>query len=76
MTVKPTRSDPAGRIYLDLRHQARADGRATDEYLRLYALEAFLARLSASQHRDKLVLKGGASQLWRAAFDGYHPVSC
>lgn len=38
---RPTRDDAAGRAYLDLRRKARADGRATDEYLRLYVLEGF-----------------------------------
>lgn len=56
---RPTRDDAAGRAYLDLRRKARADGRATDEYLRLYVLEAFLARLAGSGHDDNLILKGG-----------------
>lgn len=55
----PTRDDPAGRVYLDLRRAARADGRATDEYLRLYVLEGFLARLAASAFAETLVVKGG-----------------
>lgn len=29
------------------------------EYLRLYALEGFLLRLSMSAHRERFVLKGG-----------------
>jgi len=57
---RPTRDTVAGRAYLDLRALARSAGRATDEYLRLYALEGFLARLAASERRDDLVLKGGA----------------
>lgn len=56
---RPTRADRAGAAYLDLRRKARDDGRATDEYLRLYVLEGFLARLADSQHRTKLVIKGG-----------------
>ncbi|RIQ13246.1 nucleotidyl transferase AbiEii/AbiGii toxin family protein [Jiangella rhizosphaerae] len=34
-------------------------GRPTAEYLRLYALEGFLLRLSISAHRERFVLKGG-----------------
>lgn len=60
MTGRPTHGTVAGRAYLDLRSLARAAGRATDEYLRLYALEGFLARLAASPRRHDLVLKGGA----------------
>lgn len=56
---RPTRSDRAGRVYLDLRHKARGDRRATDEYLRLYVLEGFLTRLAGSQYRENLVIKGG-----------------
>jgi len=55
----PTRSTVAGRAYLDLRSQAKKAGRATDEYLRLYALEGFLARLAESAQRDAFVVKGG-----------------
>jgi predicted nucleotidyltransferase component of viral defense system len=42
-----------------LQRQARAAGRTTAEYLRLYALEGFLLRLAHSSHRNNLVLKGG-----------------
>lgn len=56
---RPTRSDPAGTAYLDLRRKARRDGRATDEYLRFFVLEGFLARLADSRHRNSFVLKGG-----------------
>lgn len=56
---RPTREDMAGRAYLDLRRKARADGRTTDEYLRLYVLEGFLVRLAGSGHDDSMVLKGG-----------------
>jgi hypothetical protein len=56
---RPTRDDPAGRAYLDLRRVAHADGRLTDEYLRLYVLEGFLARLATSQYTEKLTIKGG-----------------
>lgn len=59
MTKRPTRANPAGAAYLDLRRKARGDGRATDEYLRLFVLEGFLSRLAHSQHRTTLVIKGG-----------------
>ncbi|MGI8677461.1 MAG: hypothetical protein ACR2LX_01990 [Jatrophihabitans sp.] len=53
MSERVTRETAAGRAYLDLRRLAKADRRPTDEYLRLYALEGFLARLAASPHRDR-----------------------
>jgi hypothetical protein len=51
---------------------ARATGRATDEYLRLYALEGFLARLAVSPRRHDLVVKGGALL---AAYDVRRPTA-
>ena len=54
-----TRATVDGCAYLDLQNKARKDGRATDELIQLYALEGFLARLSASTYVDQLVLKGG-----------------
>ena len=42
-----------------MQRTAKAAGRTTAEYLRLYALEGFLLRLSRSPHRDRLVLRGG-----------------
>lgn len=56
----PTRSDPAGRTYLDLQNKARREKRPTQELLGLYVLEGLLTRLAASDARDSLVLKGGA----------------
>jgi len=55
----PTNATIAGRAFLALRREAKAAGRTTAEYLRLYALEGFLLRLSRSEHRDRFVLKGG-----------------
>ena len=55
----PRGSTPEGRAYLDLRALAKADGRTTQEYLQLYCLEGFLARLAASGQTQNLVLKGG-----------------
>jgi hypothetical protein len=57
--ASPTRSTVDGRAYLDLRRLARRDRRTTAEYLRLYALEGFLTRLTVSEHADAFVLKGG-----------------
>jgi hypothetical protein len=57
--VRPTRDTSGGRAYLDLQNKARREKRPTEELLVLYALEGFLARLAASGHSDKLVLKGG-----------------
>lgn len=59
MKAAPSRSDPAGAAYLDLRRRARSTGRPTDELHQLYALEGFLDRLAASPHKRRLVLKGG-----------------
>jgi predicted nucleotidyltransferase component of viral defense system len=56
---RPTNATVAGRAFLAVRRAAKADGRTTAEYLRLYALEGFLLRLSQSEYRDRFVLKGG-----------------
>jgi hypothetical protein len=56
---RPTKESVAGRAYLGLRSKAKAAGRPMAEYLRLYALEGFLLRLSRSEHRERFVLKGG-----------------
>jgi nucleotidyltransferase AbiEii toxin of type IV toxin-antitoxin system len=44
---------------LSLQREAKAAGRTTAEYLRLYALEGFLLRLAHSPYRNRFVLKGG-----------------
>ena len=56
---RPTKATRAGQAFLALRGEANSAGRATAEYLRLYALEGFLLRLAASPYRDRFVLKGG-----------------
>jgi hypothetical protein len=66
----PTRDTPAGRAYNDLRNLARRDGRDPAEYITLYALEGFLARLAISEHAGELVLKGGVLM---AAFAARRP---
>jgi len=55
----PSRETPAGRAYNDLRNVARRQGRDPGEYITLYALEGFLARLTASESAADFVLKGG-----------------
>lgn len=55
----PSRETTAGGAYLDLRARARREGRPTDELIVLYVLERFLFRLARSNHRNRLVLKGG-----------------
>jgi hypothetical protein len=55
----PTRHDAAGRAYLDLHKQARAERRGTQEMLTLYAVERWLARLANSEYVGDFVLKGG-----------------
>lgn len=59
MSAAPTHASVAGRTYLALRKLAREEGRATEEYLRLAALEAFVDRLASSPRSQDLVLKGG-----------------
>lgn len=66
----PTRDTPAGQAYNDLRNLARRDGRDPAEYITLYALEGFLARLAVSDHAGELVLKGGVLM---AAFAARRP---
>lgn len=56
--------------YRKLQRLAREQGRPTDEYLQLYTLEGFLARLAQSVHRDTFVLKGG---VLLAAYDVRRP---
>lgn len=57
--TRPSRATSSGRAYLDVLARARREGRPSDELLTLYVLERFLYRLSVSEHRDRLVLKGG-----------------
>ena len=59
MSAAPTHATVAGRAYLALQKKARSEGRATDELLQLFALEAFVARLVLSDDASDLVLKGG-----------------
>lgn len=59
MSPPPSRQDAAGRAYNDVRMQAKETGRPTQQLLQLYLLESFLRRLANSQHRDRLILKGG-----------------
>lgn len=72
-TPPPTRATVEGRAYLELRAIAKTAGRASEEYLRLYALEGFLLRLAASANSEDFVLKGGvllaAYQLRRPTAD-------
>ena len=55
----PSRDTPAGRAYNDLRNLARKKKRDPAEYITLYALEGFLARLEVSEFAADFVLKGG-----------------
>lgn len=56
---RPTRSTAAGQAYLDLQNRARAEGRGTQEFLTLYVVERWLARLSMSPYADHFIIKGG-----------------
>ncbi|MDR6685485.1 hypothetical protein J2Y41_001040 [Arthrobacter sp. 1088] len=55
----PSRDTLAGRAYNDLRNLARKQERDPAEYITVYALEGFLARLAASEFAGDFVLKGG-----------------
>jgi hypothetical protein len=68
--IRPNRADAGGRAYLDLQNRARREGRLTQELLVMYVLERFLARLAASAHAEKFVLKGG---MLLAAMDARRP---
>lgn len=57
--TRPQRSTPAGRAYLDLQRLARSSGRSMQALLPMFASERWLARLAASPHRSRFVLKGG-----------------
>jgi hypothetical protein len=69
---RPTRASEDGRAYLDLQNRARAERRGTQELLTLYVVERWLARLSASRHADKFVIKGG---ILLAAYDARRPTA-
>ena len=55
---RPRRSTSAGRAYLDLQYLARGSGRSMQALLPMFASERWLARLAASTHRSRFVLKG------------------
>jgi len=59
MNSRPTHATTDGHVYLSLQNRARQSRRNTQDLLRLYALEGFLARLATSTHETQLVLKGG-----------------
>ncbi|QXT64050.1 nucleotidyl transferase AbiEii/AbiGii toxin family protein [Tessaracoccus palaemonis] len=66
----PPRDSPAGRAFNDLRNLAKRQRRDPFEYYTLYALEGFLARMTASTQADHFVLKGGVLM---AAFAARRP---
>ncbi len=68
--TKPAREAPTGSAYLGLRALARRTGRPTAEAIQLYVLERFVARVGASPHAHRLVLKGGVLM---AAFGARRP---
>lgn len=57
--IRPSHRTPGGHAYLELQRLARAEQRPTQELLVWYVHERFLYRVSASAHRERLVLKGG-----------------
>lgn len=69
---RPTKATTAGQAFLALRAKAASARRTTAEYLRLYALEGFLLRLSVSRSRNRFVLKGG---VLLAAYDLRRPTA-
>lgn len=59
MSPNPQHGTPAGDATLAIQRLARQAGGDVQELQTLYVLEALLARLAASEHRDDFVLKGG-----------------
>lgn len=59
MTPKPQHGTPDGDATLAIQKLARKTGADVQELQTLYVLEALLARIAASPHRDDFVLKGG-----------------
>lgn len=59
MTPRPQRGTPEGDATLALQKLARDTGADVQEMQTLYVLEALLARIATSEHRDDFVLKGG-----------------
>lgn len=59
MTPKPRRGTPNGDATLAIQKLARETGADVQELQTLYVLEALLAGIAASTHRDDFVLKGG-----------------
>ncbi|MGM7671816.1 nucleotidyl transferase AbiEii/AbiGii toxin family protein [Microbacterium sp. A93] len=59
MTPKPQRGTPEGDATLAIQKLARENGADVQELQTLYVIEALLARIAASSHRDDFVLKGG-----------------
>jgi hypothetical protein len=69
---RPIRASLAGAAYLDLQNRARRERRGTQELLTLFVVERWLARLSASAHASKFVIKGG---MLLAAYDARRPTA-
>jgi hypothetical protein len=69
---RPTRSTAAGQAYLDLQNRARSEGRGTQEFMTLYVVERWLARLSTSPYAYQFVIKGG---MLLAAYDARRPTA-
>lgn len=59
MTPNPQHGTPAGDATLAIQRLARQTAGDVQELQTLYVLEALLARLAESEHRDDFVLKGG-----------------
>lgn len=59
MSPNPQHGTPHGEAILAIRKLARQTGADMQDLLTIYVLEALLARISASVHRDDFVLKGG-----------------
>ncbi len=59
MSPNPEYGSPAGDATIAIRRLARQTGEDVQQVQVLYVLEALLARLAVSGHRDHFVLKGG-----------------
>ena len=70
MSPNPQHGTPAGDATIAIRQLARQTGADVQEVQILYVLEALLARIAVSEHRDDFVLKGG---VLLAAFSARRP---
>jgi hypothetical protein len=62
--MNPNTENVPASVLQRLRNRAKVEGRSFDELLHQYANERFLFRLSVSQYKRRLILKGGCLLLY------------